>query len=339
MRYSAVILDLDGVVYIGADAVPHAIDALNEMASRGTTLAAATNNANRPAELVAEHLQSLGLRIDPSCVMTSAQAAGHHLASILAPGSAVLAVGGEGVGNAIRSVGLVPLRASEDLAQSSACADSAAAVLVGYGPRVAWFDLAAAHWAIDRGKPWFATNTDPTVPLPFGRAPGNGAVVGLLRTSTGVEPTVIGKPKPALFEALTKRLGTRDVLVIGDRLDTDIDGAIAAGLESLFVLTGVQGVADLATRETEAWPSFVAQDLRSLRGPVVRVWREGSELRSDSEHPLAMALVAAAAGVPASDGWQTEAPTPLVDVRGLRSAAGAVRPSVDPTPPTGSLAP
>lgn len=318
MQYAAVILDLDGVVYIGADAVPYAIDALNRLASTGTILTAATNNANRPAQVVADHLQALGLQIEAANVMTSAQAAGRHLAATLPPGSSVLAVGGDGVALAITSNGLLPLRASEDLAVSDAAADQASAVLVGYGPKVAWFDLAAAHWAIERGKPWFATNTDPTVPLPYGRAPGNGAMVGLLRTSTGVEPTVIGKPKPAIFDALADQLNTRNMLVIGDRLDTDIDGALAAGMDSLLVLTGVHGVGELAARSVEQWPSFVAQDLRSLDAPVARIWMDGGRVCSDTQHPLVSATMAAAQGVAAPDFVPAEEPSPLIDVRALR---------------------
>lgn len=317
MQYAAAILDLDGVVYIGAEAVPFSIDSLNALAARGTVLTAATNNANRPAEDVAQHLQALGLDITASAVMTSAQAAARHLAQILLPGAKVLAVGGEGVASSLLDVGLVPLRAVEDLAENSSLADLAEAVLVGYGPKVAWFDLATAHWAIERGKPWFATNTDPTVPLPYGRAPGNGAMVGLLHRSTNVEPTVIGKPQPALFDALAAELGTRNALVIGDRLDTDIDGAIAANMDSLLVLTGVHGPSDLAARSTATWPGFIAQDLRSLESQVIRLRREGGRVVADSTHPLARALECAAAGdTPNMDSRTAEA-SPLFDARGI----------------------
>lgn len=318
MHYAAVILDLDGVVYIGAEAVPYAIDELNRLEAQGTRLTAATNNANRPAQLVADHLHSLGLHIAAADVMTSAQAAGQYLSSILAPGSEVLAVGGDGVAQAIVGVGLVALRASEDLATCDAVADRASAVLVGYGPKVAWFDLAAAHWAIARGRPWFATNTDPTVPLPYGPAPGNGAMVGLLRNSTGVEPMVIGKPKPSLFDAIAATLETRDVLVIGDRLDTDIDGALAAGMDSLLVLTGVHGPQELAQRDLARWPSYIAQDLRSLRGPVARIWRDGQRLVSDTSHPLVEQVLAAAQGLHVQPEALTAGPSPLIDVRGVR---------------------
>lgn len=319
MHYEAILLDLDGVVYIGADALPYAVPALNSMRDAGTILAAATNNANRPGPVVAEHLQQLGLAISAEHVMTSAQAAGTHLGQLLPRGATVLAVGGEGVAQALIDAGLVPLRASEDLALSSAAADSAAAVLVGYGPQVAWFDLAAAHWAIERGKPWVATNTDPTVPLPYGRAPGNGAIVGLLQRSTGIAPTVIGKPKPALFNALAERLGTRDVLVIGDRLDTDIDGALAAGMDSLLVCTGVHDPSHLSERAPARWPDFIAQDLRSLHTPVVRLWRDGDGVHSDGEAPLVTALLQAATGAVVDAGWRSVEASPLVDVRALRA--------------------
>jgi len=130
---------------------------------------------------------------------------------------------------------------------------------------------------------------------------------------------VIGKPKPTLFEALAAQLGTHDALVIGDRLDTDIDGAIAAGMDSLFVLTGVHGPDALVDRNVDAWPSYIAQDLRSLEGPVVRLWREGTTLQGDSEHPLVNVVMEAARGVTTHIEWRTEAPSPLIDVRGLRT--------------------
>lgn len=319
MQYAAVILDLDGVVYIGPDAVPFAIEALNDFSAQGALLTAATNNANRPAALVAEHLQDLGLRISAEHVMTSAQATARHLAAKLPAASAVLAVGGDGVEQSLRDAGLTPVRATQDLATNSDIANRVKAVVVGYGPAVAWFDLATAHWAIERGRPWFATNADPTVPLQFGRAPGNGAIVGLLRTSTSTEPTIIGKPEPALFDALADQVQTRDVLVIGDRLDTDIDGARAARMESLLVLTGVHEPSDLAKRPTETWPTYVAQDLRSLTQPVIRLTWSGGAVEADgpSSHPLVAAVIAAATGLSPSSTWSSAEPSPLIDVRGL----------------------
>lgn len=329
MQYAAYILDLDGVVYIGSDAVPHAIASLNAAADRGVRLTAATNNANRPAADVAAHLVDLGLRIASTDVVTSAQAAAEELARMLPAGSEVLAIGGPGVALALETVGLVPLRASADLDVGADAAFRAEAVMMGYGPAVAWHDLAAAHWAIQRGIPWMATNTDSTVPTKYGRAPGNGSLVRALMHASGVEPMVAGKPGPALFETTVRSLGTRDVLVIGDRLDTDIDGAAACNLDSLLVLTGVHGLADLATQPMDRWPRFIAQDLRSLTEPVVTLDVVGNAVVVDHEHPLPAAVALAVKArigqrVQIPEYVHTAGPSPIVDVRPFLLTAGSV---------------
>ena len=330
MHYVAYILDLDGVVYIGNDAVPHAIESLNDAAANGIRLTAATNSANRPARDVAAHLVELGLRIDADDVVTSAQAAAEELARILPEGAEVLAVGGPGVAWALESVGLLPLRADADLTIGDDVARRAEAVMMGYGPAVAWHDLAAAHWAIQRGVPWMATNTDSTVPTKYGRAPGNGSLVRALMHASGVEPMIAGKPQPALFESTMRTIGSREVLVLGDRFDTDIDGAAACGIDSMLVLTGVHGLAELAEQPLERWPSFVAQDLRSLSGRVAELRIDGDAVAVFDDHPLVAAVAVAARArlgqrlqVPAYVA-QPEA-APLVDLRPFLSAAGSVR--------------
>lgn len=331
MQHAGYILDLDGVVYIGNDAVPHAIESLNAAADSGVRLTAATNNANRPAPEVANHLVELGLRIGADEVVTSAQAAARELARMLPEGAEVLAVGGVGVAIALEAVGLRPLRASADLELSGDAASRAEAVMMGYGPAVAWHDLAAAHWAIQRGVPWMATNTDSTVPTKFGRAPGNGSLVKALMHASGVEPMVAGKPQPALFEVAVGIIGSRDVLVIGDRFDTDIDGAAAAGLESLFVLTGVHGLAELAEQPIERWPRFIAQDLRSLTQPVITLDVRADAVSASGHHPLAAAVIEAAKArigqrLRVPQYTATTSPAPLVDVGPFLAAAGNVQP-------------
>ena len=326
MQYAAYILDLDGVVYIGPDAVPHAIAALNAEADRGVRLAAATNNANRPAPEVARHLQELGLDINGDSVVTSAQAGAHYLRSRFAAGTEVLAVGGPGVAEALEAQGLVPLRADVDLRVGDAAARRVSAVMQGYGPGVAWPDLAAAHWAIGRGALWVATNLDSTVPTPYGRAPGNGALVQAIRHASGVEPVVVGKPQPQLFETAMTILDTRNVLVIGDRLDTDIDGAAGCGADSLMVFTGVHGFAELLGQPLRRWPSLLAGDLRSLTEEIVWIEAAGPipvAVGRDSHHPFVGAVLDTLRGMPTS--WeQDEGPTPLVDVRPWLAAAGTV---------------
>lgn len=265
-KYDSVILDLDGVLYIGDEAVPHAIDSLNQLPD-GVRMAAATNNAARTPAKVAAHLQKLGLRIEETDVVTSAQAGARLMASLVPVASRVLAVGGPGVEAALREVGMHPLRATKEHELNAELATHVVGVLQGHGLDTAWWDLATAAWAIGNGAVWVATNGDSTVPTPWGLAPGNGSMVKILEGVVGREPHIAGKPLPALFTETVMRLGVRSPLVIGDRLDTDVDGAIACGFDSLLVLTGVHQSADVKTRPETLRPTYIAPDLRCLLSP------------------------------------------------------------------------
>jgi hypothetical protein len=147
--------------------------------------------------------------------------------------------------------------------------DPVVAVLQGYGPHVAWTDLAEVAYAVQRGAMWVATNVDSTVPTERGLAPGNGTLIAAVRAAVAVEPVVVGKPYTPLYELSVAVLGTDQgrTLAIGDRLDTDILGATAAGMGSLFVFGGVHGWVDLARADPASRPNFVATDLRALHRP------------------------------------------------------------------------
>jgi hypothetical protein len=142
-------------------------------------------------------------------------------------------------------------------------------VLQGYGSDVDWTDLAEAAYAVQAGALWVATNIDSTLPTGRGIAPGNGALVGAVRQAVDVDPVVVGKPQTPIYELSVAVLGTsiERTLAIGDRLDTDITGATAAGMTSLFVLGGVHRWADLVGAERASRPRYVATDLRSLHAP------------------------------------------------------------------------
>ncbi len=264
-EYRGVVCDLDGVVYRGADAVGHAVEVLDLLRQEGVGLVFATNNASRPPADVARQLEDLGLTVETGGVVTSAQAGASRLAAELQPGSAVLAVGGLGVAEALTAVGLAPSRT----------AVGARAVLQGYGPDVTASDLAEASYAVAAGATWVATNRDPTLPTEYGVAPGNGALVDAVAQATGLQPVVVGKPQAPLYELSLVRLGLRasETLAVGDRLDTDIAGARAAGLDSLWVLTGVEDLTSLVSAPHHVAPSFVALDLRALTRPAARVHR------------------------------------------------------------------
>ncbi len=257
-RYAAVVCDLDGVVYRGPHAVPHAVDTL---AGLDVPVLYATNNASRPPADVAEHLRRLGLPCVPEAVATSSQAGAWLLSERLAPSAPVLAVGGPGVARALEEVGLTPVLAA------AAAGARVAAVLQGYGPQVTASDLAEAAYAVQAGATWVATNTDATLPTDRGVAPGNGSLVGAVRNAVGRAPDVVaGKPAPPLYLMCADRLGVPvgGVLAVGDRLDTDIEGADAAGMEPLLVLTGVDDLAACLDAGPPRRPTWVAPDLRVL---------------------------------------------------------------------------
>lgn len=266
-RYRGVICDLDGVVYRGATAVPGAVETLNHLVAEGVALTFATNNASRPPETVRDHLRDLGIGEPGWSVVTSSQAAAAYLAQRMAPGARVLAVGGPGVVIALAEAGLTPVRVAE---LSDAPIE---AMVQGLGTDVTWLELAEVGYLAQRGVPWVATNRDLTIPTSRGPAPGNGSLVAVVQTTTDVTPHVTGKPGPALFELARSHMGTRqrETLVCGDRLDTDIAGANAAHLDSLFVLSGACHLRDLAFAAPAERPTYAAGDLSGLREPLIRL--------------------------------------------------------------------
>lgn len=254
--HAGVVCDLDGVVYRGARAVQHAVPSLTAV---DVPVLYATNNASRPPEAVSEHLVALGLTTDPGAVVTSSQAAAWVLGDALDPGSLVLALGGPGVAQAVAAAGFTVRGPEED--------GRAAAVVQGYGPDVRAADLARAAYAVRSGARWIATNTDLTLPTEHGLAPGNGALVHAVALAVGREPDeVAGKPHPPIYELSAERLGAAGatLLAVGDRLDTDIAGANGVGMDSVLVLTGVDGIESIAAAPAALRPTWMARDLRVL---------------------------------------------------------------------------
>lgn len=269
--FDAVVCDLDGVVYRGVDAIPGAVEALNAVRRSGGRVAYATNNASRPPSAVAGHLRSMGLELEDADVVTSAQAGARAMLDRVGEGALVLAVGGVGVQTALAETGLTAIRAS-DLPRGV----QVVGVLQGFGSDVAWSDLAEAAYAIQAGALWIATNADSTLPTERGTAPGNGSLIGAVRRAVDVDPVVVGKPEPPLYRLADDLLGAEPgrTLAIGDRLNTDIAGAQAAGMPSLLVLTGVDGPGDLAAAPPCMRPNFIATSLAALHQPYAAPCRK-----------------------------------------------------------------
>ncbi|SFM64125.1 HAD-IIA family hydrolase [Pimelobacter simplex] len=264
--YDLAMLDLDGVVYVGPDAVQGAAEHVGRARDAGMRVAFITNNASRPPDAVAEHLTALGVKAAPDDVVTSAQAAARVLRDRFGAGARILCLGADGLRAALDEAGLVPLgvaggEAGED---GGAGDDGADAVASGYGPDLRWGDLMRVAVRIRDGLPWVASNTDHTIPTPYGVAPGHGVLVDMLSRFTGVTPEVAGKPSRPLLDETIRRVGGSRPLMVGDRLDTDIEGARNAGIDSLLVLTGVTGLAELVAAGPALRPTYLSPDLAGL---------------------------------------------------------------------------
>lgn len=254
-QHDLIALDLDGVVYIGRNAVDHAVSALAAATGSGVRLAYLTNNAARPPGVVAEHLRSLGIAATDEDVVNSAQAAARLLSRDFEPGSAIYLIGGSGLVEALGEHGLRAVTTE---------ADAPVAVVQGYGPDMPWRQVVLGAVLVCSGLPWVATNTDMTIPIAAGIGPGNGTLVDLISRFAERSPVVAGKPEPALFDETMIRTGAERPLMVGDRLDTDISGAVRAGWPSLLVMTGVTGVAELVAAPPSSRPTFISADLRGL---------------------------------------------------------------------------
>ena len=262
--YDTALLDLDGVVYIGQDAVPGVIGALNQAHDEfGMTLTCVTNNASRSSQRVADHLVQLGLKVSAADVVTSAQAGASELAKLIPQGSRVFVLGSQDLA---REVELVGLLASHD---DSLTYD---ALIQGYWPDMPWRILDFAAELLRSGVPWVATNMDMTIPTPTGIAPGNGSVVQALGQSVNRKPTVVaGKPQTPLMQQSIDRTGAKRPLVVGDRLDTDIHGANNVGVDSLLVLSGVTTLTEVLLAPVELRPTYLAWDACEILKPQTGV--------------------------------------------------------------------
>lgn len=253
--FDVALLDLDGVVYIGEqpiDGVPAALAAARQ---HGMGLAFVTNNASRTPAEVASLLERVGVPAEAGEVVTSAQAAAHYLADRLPAGARVLVLGTAALSGAIAERGLTPVDSADDRPD---------AVVQGFFPDITWLKLAEGAVAIRRGAFWLATNLDATVPSPRGPLPGNGSMVAALQHATGITPHATGKPDPTMHRESVERSGASAPIVVGDRLDTDIEGAGRVGCPSLLVLTGVTTPAGLLAASEAQRPSFLGRDVGAL---------------------------------------------------------------------------
>ncbi len=293
--YDVALLDLDGVVYSGPQAIAGAPEALSRAKEAGLRLAFVTNNASRSPSAVAAHLTRLGVPARSSDVVTSAQAAASVIASKFPPGSAVLVAGSNGLRIALRERGMRPV---------SLAADKPVAVVQGFVPGINYELLAEAGVAVRDGAFYVATNSDSTLPTPRGPQPGNGSLLAVIITATGVQPVVAGKPQTPLHAEAVARTGARHPLVVGDRLDTDIEGAVRGGADSMLVLTGVTSPKGAVLAPPGQRPTYLSADLGGLVEPQPLIGPRGND------GPVPGEESSKSAGVPAGGGAGREDDNP-----------------------------
>ena len=306
-RFRGVVFDLDGVVYLGEEVVAAAPAALDRVRGLGVRVAFVTNNSYRPPDLVVEKLNRLGVKAAPGEVLTSAQAAVRLLGGPEGlAGVKVMVVGGPGLRQALEAAGARVV--------DGAAWREAEVVAVGFDPDLTYSKVRDATLAIRAGARFVGSNPDTTLPAPDGLWPGAGATLALLRASTGVSPEVAGKPERALLETAAAALGPGPYLMVGDRADTDLDGAHRLGWSTALVLSGVTRLADLP--DLRIPPEHLLRDVGGLLappGPVVRP-------QDAAEREAAARLLAAA---PASGHPDGEPVAGLVAVAGDRVVGAA----------------
>lgn len=294
--YDAALFDLDGVLYVGPDAVDGAAEAVRGVRAAGRAVGYVTNNASRTPDAVAQHLARLGIAATPDDVVTSAQAIARVMADRLPAGARVMVVGSDALAAEVGAVGLVPV---------GTMAEDPAALVQGYHAGWTVADLQEACVAVHAGLPWYASNLDLTIPTDRGIMPGMGSWVNLVSAACGgARPVeVAGKPYPPLLEATVERVGCTRPLFVGDRLDTDIEGAAAVGMDSLFVLTGAHGPGDLLAAPVEQRPTHLGwnalallddplelrPELVDVAGTTARLTRRPGDLRERLEALWALA--------------------------------------------------
>lgn len=255
------ILDMDGVLWHGDTPMPGFVEFFATLRSTGRNFVLATNNASKTPAQYITRFKNFGVEINEAQVLTSSEATGSYLAEKYAPGTAVYVIGGDGIQHAVRRRGFEILTVEDVMVHGK----RAEVVVVGFWRDVSYKEFAAGAVCINHGATFVGTNPDVSFPSEWGNLPGAGSFLALLEAATSQKPITVGKPGVIIFEDALKRLGgtKENTAMVGDRLNTDIEGANAAGLNSILVLSGISSRADLAHVNGNQ-PDFVFADISEL---------------------------------------------------------------------------
>jgi glycerol 3-phosphatase-2 len=254
-----VLFDLDGVVYHGSRAVDGTAEGINWLHSQHIPVNYVTNNATRTPEATAEKITGVGINATVDEVTTSAQVLAERLAERFGPGARIHLLGTTGLHIALEDAGL---EITDTLDAKPV------AIAQGLDPNIDYQAIVRACEIIRSGAEWWASNPDFSLLTESGKVPGNGAFIDLISRLTDTEPVIVGKPAPHMMEFAAGRLGARRPLMVGDRLNTDIEGGNAAGIDTALVLTGIHDIHDALRAAPERRPTFILPNLRGLEALI-----------------------------------------------------------------------
>ena len=288
--YDVALLDLDGVVYIGGIPIPGAPEALQQAKRGGMRLAYVTNNASRTPAAIAGLLAGMNVPAD--------EAERRHLRSGRGPAARRQAAAGRQGPRHRRHRAAARRQGTRPHAGVHRHRPAPQAVVQGYGPGIMYATLAEGGLAVRAGALFVGTNADSTLPGPRGIQPGNGSLLQVIAYATGTAPVIAGKPEPPLHRESVIRTNAKNPLVVGDRLDTDIEAAHRAGADSLLVLTGVSRPADVVLAPPTQRPTYIGETLDALLQPYpdVTLTDDGATcggwtaLRAEGTHGAGLAL-------------------------------------------------
>ena len=268
-EYDCALLDLDGTAWSGDETIEYAAASVLEAREAGMASAFVTNNAMRTPQQVTDKLNSMDFAATPDMVMTSAMDIAAIMAEELEEGSKVFVIGGAGLRLALEERGFVLVDSADD---------EPVAVVQGLDKKVDWALLSEGAFAIERGAAFYASNLDATLPIERGQALGNGSLVRAIQHATRKRPIAGGKPEPGIYRRASELVGAQNPIAVGDRLETDIMGAVAAGVPALHVLTGVHQARDVIRAPRGQRPSYLAIDMRGLleAHPAPKHHRDGT---------------------------------------------------------------
>lgn len=257
-EFDGLLIDLDGVVWIGRELVPGSAEAVREMLTAGKEIVFVTNNPGKPAAEYARRLGEVGVEIEAERIVTAGESTARLAVESVGSGAAAFVIGAAAFHETVIAAGLKPLEGE--------AGREADVVLVSGHRGFDYEELLTATRALQQGATLFATSHDPTLPMPGGAWPGTGAVLAAVETASGATAEIGGKPEPYLFELARERIAAAErVAMIGDRVSSDIEGGRRAGLETILVLSG-------ATSREQAEgavppPDHIVEDLAALALP------------------------------------------------------------------------